>query len=344
MGAFVVGMTGLAAASIFWHPFADSPPREARQSGKSASSKDVRIEVLSTDESFRTVRHALGITRVPIAPQRICALCNADELTCLGLKPHSMASGRSWALFEDYLDEKIDGVIRLPYGHLYDVLPCYEAIATCRPDLIIASPSDQHTYEQLCTIAPTLVLRNPNDSTRGNTSLDALRKRLRDLGTALGREKEAADYIADFDRHLAQIREELGPRIRGRTLACFRTRWGRWLLFGGKDVSGAGAQAIMDALGLQSPADGRGVGGDLELEDLANFDADYIVIGADDTVGAPEALDRLRSSPFIRQSTAGRTGHVYTLSKCNHWWFSGLAGKRRMLDEIAACIRGGGRP
>ncbi len=179
VGTMVVGMTGLSLAAIVWNPFVDEnadstiSPRSRKGVTNSTttttviSAKSRLIEVLSTDSQTRRVRDVAGVCDVPLHPRRIVALAFADELIALGLKPHAMANGRSWALFEDYLGDSIKDVVMLPYGHFYDVLPCYDAIADCHPDLILVQGRDEHTYRQLCTIAPTLVLRAATQAPQG---------------------------------------------------------------------------------------------------------------------------------------------------------------------------------
>jgi iron complex transport system substrate-binding protein len=342
-GLFIIAMTGLSLASLVWNPF-DSPEKFSAVT----SAKDGWIQVLSTDSQGREIRHAAGTTRVPLRPQRICALDYADELVALGIKPYAIASGRSWGLFEDYLGDEIKNSVMLPYGHFYDVLPCFDAIADCRPDLILTQVKDQHTYDQLSALAPTVALRSGEAGTsRENSNLGLLKRRLRDLAKVLGREAEAEAYIADFDRRLEEIRSTLGPRMKGKTIAAFRTRWGRWLLLGQKDNGGTGVQAVYDALDVKAPPVGAGLSRDLELEDFVGIDADYVIVAADDTVGAPQALRRMQENPLWKRMKAVREGHVLEIAHCNHWLSSGLVGKRQVLEDIENCVREGdpgGRP
>ncbi len=125
--------------------------------------------------------------------------------------------------------------------------------------------------------------------------------------------------------------------MKGKTVACFRTRWGRWLLYGRKTQIEGGPDAIYDALGINPPEIGEGLGRNLELEDLVHFDADYIIMGADDTVCAPQALKLMRENQLLQRSRAVREGHVLEIQVCNHWLGGGLIAQSRILDDLAAC-------
>ncbi|WES69742.1 Fe2+-enterobactin ABC transporter substrate-binding protein [Superficieibacter sp. HKU1] len=89
-------------------------------------------------------------------------------------------------------------------ARLYIGEPSAEAVAAQMPDLILISATGGDSalalYDQLSTIAPTLVI-NYDDK-----SWQAL---LTELGHITGQEKQAAARIAEFDRQLATVKQQM---------------------------------------------------------------------------------------------------------------------------------------
>ena len=89
-------------------------------------------------------------------------------------------------------------------SRLYIGEPSAEAVAAQMPDLILISAtggdSAMMLYDQLSTIAPTLII-NYDDK-----SWQAL---LTQLGEITGHEKQAAARIAEFDKKLAALKEQM---------------------------------------------------------------------------------------------------------------------------------------
>lgn len=87
---------------------------------------------------------------------------------------------------------------------LYIGEPSAEAVAAQMPDLILISATGGDSalalYEQLSTIAPTLIV-NYDDK-----SWQAL---LTQLGDMTGQEKQAAARIAEFDKQLATVKQQI---------------------------------------------------------------------------------------------------------------------------------------
>src|SRR5947209_7720336 len=101
----------------------------------------------------RTVKHAMGETKVPDKPQRVVVLDTdkLDTLASLGLKPVGAAAPAEKMRFPAYL-----GVTDLKaVGTLQE--PDLDAIRALKPDLILGSKFRQEKlYDELSTIAPTV--------------------------------------------------------------------------------------------------------------------------------------------------------------------------------------------
>ena len=89
-------------------------------------------------------------------------------------------------------------------ARLYIGEPSAEAVAAQMPDLILVSATGGDSalalYDQLSAIAPTLLI-NYDDK-----SWQAL---LTQLGTITGQEKQAAARIAEFDKQLTRVKQQL---------------------------------------------------------------------------------------------------------------------------------------
>jgi ABC-type Fe3+-hydroxamate transport system substrate-binding protein len=157
------------------------------------------------------------------------------------------------------------------------------------------------------------------------------------MALVLGCEPKADEAIAAFDAKVTAARAYASERLKGKTIAFFRT-WGReWRLYGRRGM--CGGEAIYGALGVEAPTLVADEGTSLDPEKLVHFDADYLVIVSDGTFGAEQTMTRLRGHPLWRRVTAVQQGHVLEITTYRHWVLSGLVGKARMIDEVFECIR-----
>lgn len=321
-------VTLVAIAALFWSPFATTAE------GPTLQPTTGRLEVVASDADGRWVRHRSGVTRVPHTPQRICALNFADELITLDVLPAAVAT--DWrGVKTDYLRERLEPAAAIPHS-LGQWLPSFEAIAALQPDLILTWTGDQHTYDQLASIAPTVVVRTLDEVLNENGDLAALYDRLRDVALVIGVPERAEPAIAAFREHLQRTRARVRPALAGQTIAFIRARGRQWRLYGKRDD--CGGEALYDGLGLQAPDLVAEHGMELDPERLIAFDADHLVVVADTLLGSDEALARLRAHPLWRRVHAVRTGNVFEVTHFEHWILSGLAGKRRMLADVVACV------
>jgi iron complex transport system substrate-binding protein len=192
---------------------------------------------LAATSSFaqtRTVQHAMGISQVPAAPQRVVVLTNesAEALLELGVKPVGVVRTHGGLAAYPHLGQRLAGAKLV--GSELDV--SLEAVAALRPDLIIANKlRHEKIYPQLAAIAPTVmsetlrgrwqknfalyakaVAREP----AGNAKLAAFAARTQRIGQALGERKKLrvslVRFMADQTRvyHLdtfsGQILAEIG--------------------------------------------------------------------------------------------------------------------------------------
>jgi iron complex transport system substrate-binding protein len=283
------------------------------------------IEVLEEADGYRVVRHAGGVTRIPQHPRRICALASADELLSIGVQPvaHSIKDGH----FPDYLAEALRDVPWIPnvYG---DAMPNLEAVLQVRPDLIITRAPDRQTFLQLSRIAPVVVLLG---------HAHHYRQRVLDVGTLVGRRREAEARVAWYDAKVLAARQALHARLQGQTFAFFRVNSRAFRLSGSSD---SGGPVAFGDLQLPKPRlvaeNERNV--TLSPEQLIDLDADYAVIAIDVHAGSERHMHELLEHPAWKRLPAGRNGHAVILTEYRHWADSGILGKSLIIDDVIRAI------
>ncbi len=174
-----------------------------------------RVRLLAETSGYRLVKHALGETRVPLAPQRIVSLTSSatDSLLALGREP--VLTTTSWRdeNVTPYLDERLKHVPKIRLAEAINL----EAVVAAKPDLIFAGGArDARLYNQLSKIAPTVCISS-------NISGDR-EYRVLDVGVVLGMKVEAEARLAQFRERLAEARQTIVAESAGRPAAFLRFR------------------------------------------------------------------------------------------------------------------------
>jgi iron complex transport system substrate-binding protein len=150
---------------------------------------------------------AMAIGTAQRAPARIISLIPAvsEMLFSLGAGPQVVAVSS----FDDYPPD----VLKLPrVGALLD--PDLERILALRPDLVIVYESQVDLRRQLeRAMVPMFVYKH--------AGLADVTTTIRQLGTRVGRDEEAAAVVGRIDAALADIRRRVAGRPRPRTLLVF---------------------------------------------------------------------------------------------------------------------------
>ncbi|MEV6816667.1 iron-siderophore ABC transporter substrate-binding protein [Micromonospora sp. NPDC051296] len=149
----------------------------------------------------REITHAMGTTKVPIAPKRVVVLDTdkIDTALSLGVTPIGAATAgeaRSWPTY--FGEDKLAGIKEV--GVLTE--PDLEAINELKPDLILGSKFRQEKfYDELSAIAPTVFTEMVGITWKENLLLD---------GTALGKEQEAKELLAGYEARAREFGAKLG--------------------------------------------------------------------------------------------------------------------------------------
>lgn len=287
------------------------------------------VEVLEETASYRLVKHALGETRVPLAPQRIVSLASSatDSLVALGLKPVLTTTSWKDENVTPYLDEQLKDVPKVRLAEAINL----EAVVEAKPDLIFAGGTrDARLYHQLSKIAPTVCITSNTSGDRENRVLD--------VGLVLGRRGEAEARLAQFRERLAAARETVATETAGRPASFLRFRRNTCVIYTRTAMFGP---LLFDELGLTPdpamPEVMSGGGWDvLSVERLSTLQSEYVfmVVDRDSEV----YLERVMDTPIWRSIPAVRHGHVRKVASGTWLSGDGVLGCEAIIDDVLAAF------
>ncbi|WP_458121607.1 ABC transporter substrate-binding protein [Paenibacillus sp. Z6-24] len=152
-----------------------------------------------------TIKHNHGETKLDKPAQRVVTLewTFTEDLVALGVQPVGNADNEQYKIYvspEAALGSDVTDV-----GMRNE--PNLEAIAALKPDLIISNfDSNKDIYDQLNTIAPTIEY---NLNTGNGYDYDKMVEVFNSIATAVGKEDQAKQVLADLDQHYADAKEKL---------------------------------------------------------------------------------------------------------------------------------------
>ncbi|MEG0258638.1 MAG: AraC family transcriptional regulator [Lysinibacillus sp.] len=137
-----------------------------------------------TDDSGRKVE-------IPMKPQRVVTDWYLGQILAVGMKPVMGNAGYAGFLEQYYNKGEI-----LEIG---DVQTSLEKIVELKPDIIITWDAEKvESYEK---IAPTIVF--------GESKYKTAQEEILAMGEFLGREKEAKEFVKDFDKRIEVAKEKI---------------------------------------------------------------------------------------------------------------------------------------
>ncbi|KGL44795.1 iron ABC transporter substrate-binding protein [Listeria sp. SHR_NRA_18] len=237
---------------------------------------------------------------IPNNPKKIVVTEYMGSLSALGIKP---IGATSFVLKNPYLNPYKKGVEDI--GDPASV----EKVAELQPDLIIVSGEDQ--FNQMKKIAPTILI--PYNTYK------SVQDELTAIAEIVGKEQEAKDWLADFDKKAAKAREKIkGVVAPNATVGLYEGDDKNFYVFG--DNWGRGGQVLYNALQLKAPKkiqdeviDGDGYK-QISLEVLPDFAADYMFVTRfkhGDTRNG--ALDGIEASSIWKDLPAYKANHIFTM-------------------------------
>lgn len=165
-------------------------------------------------------------TTIPRNPQRVVVMEGRGDLDFALSVGYPVIATGSWNP-----GEKPAGPFA---GHLDDAQvlpnmypdPDYELLATLQPDLIVqranAYRGDFYGNERLAQVAPVLSV----ECNRANWRTD-----LEQQAILLGRDREVAEQLAEYDEAVGAARDEVGELLNGRTVALLTVAEGFFLVW-----------------------------------------------------------------------------------------------------------------
>lgn len=274
----------------------------------------------------RTVKHALGETKLDKQPERVYAPYMEDALLTLGVKP--VLKWSLGPLVQEYLEPQLRDVPKIDFSAGENS----EQILAAQPDLIVLYSSEMGAdgvYERDAKIAPTYVFQDAAGDWKGTIS---------ELGDLLGKTAEADQAIADYDAFVAKARSELAPIVEGKTFATIRIKPKEITLMDGTYFSGA---TLYGDLGLTPHPMVKEQAWEnfisLSMEALPDLDADYIfyTVQGDD---AQANADRVLGSDLWKNLPAVKAGHAYQVEN-NYWLATGAIANRMQIEDVLRLVK-----
>ncbi|MEU9831208.1 iron-siderophore ABC transporter substrate-binding protein [Streptosporangium sp. NPDC048047] len=268
----------------------------------------------------RTVKHAMGETKVPETPKRVVVLDTdkLDSMVSLGLSPVGAAQADASQKWPKYLGSALDATKAV--GTLQ--APNMEAIAALKPDLILGSKFRQEQfYAKLSRIAPTVFTEKVGSTWKENFLLDA---------DALGKKAQAEKLLADYQ---ARARSLNGSDAG--TVSIIRFIPGTIRMYGPTSFSGIvvgdAGFARPEPQQLNGAADRRFA--ELSQENLSQADGDVLFYCAYGEQAA-QAQASVTAGPLWKNLKAVENGTAHNVD--DEIWMTGIgvtaAGK--ILDDL----------
>lgn len=271
----------------------------------------------------REVTHAMGVTEVPDAPQRVVILTNegTEALLALGVTP--VGAAQSWDAnpWHAHLTDLLKGTT--PLGT--ELAVNLEILATLEPDLIIGTKVRQEDiYEQLSAIAPTVMSETIGGEWQKNMAFYA---------SVLGKDAEAEAALDAFDARTKAIHDALGNQV-NEEISMVRFSPNRTRIY----YKGSFSGLILSQIGFKRPAnqDKDEFAEEVTKERIPEMAGDRIFYFSSDLNDAePEAnLADWLADPLWNNLEAVKAGKAQRVSEIIWNTGGGIYSAHLMLDDI----------
>ncbi|MFF0862415.1 ABC transporter substrate-binding protein [Nonomuraea sp. NPDC003560] len=269
----------------------------------------------------RTVKHAMGETKVPMTPKRVVVLDTdkLDTMVSLGMAPIGAAQAGENQTWPEYLGSALSAT--KPVGTLQQ--PNIEAIMALKPDLILGSKFRQAAfYDKLSKIAPTVFTEKVGVTWKENFLLDA---------EALGKKEQASGLLSAYEQRAGA----LGGKFGKLSVSIVRFMPTEIRMYGPESFSGI----VVGDAGVQRPEAQRLADqddkrfGKLSQENIAKADGDAVFYSAYGEAAA-KSQATVTGGPLWKNLAAVKAGHAHDVD--DEIWMTGIgvtaAGK--ILDDL----------
>ncbi|WP_434753089.1 iron-hydroxamate ABC transporter substrate-binding protein [Paenibacillus amylolyticus] len=245
-----------------------------------------------------------------------------NDLLSLGITPVGSVIGGEAKGFLSHVADRLKDTT--PLGPVKD--PDMEALLALKPDVIYLdeefSGNDATKFEK---IAPVHVF---------NLDKGTWRDHLKDIGKLVNREKEAEQYIQDYETETKEVKSLIHDQIGDGTVMAIRVTAKELRVFSTRRPMGP---ILYDDLGL-TPAKGIKEMDTskpyqvVSREVLPDYDADaiFVVVNSDDE--AQTMFKELQNNPIWQGLKAVKAGHVYPIG-AQPWLDYSSIGNKMAMDE-----------
>jgi len=266
----------------------------------------------------RTVKGALGETKIPAKPSRVVVLDSGelDDVLALGITPVGMATTAGQNGVPSYLADKAQGIKTV--GGISELN--LEAIAALKPDLILGSKLRANDlYDKLSAIAPTVFSIRPGFPWKENFLL---------VADAVGEEDKATGILNDYQKRANEVKS----KVQGSpTISLVRFRPGEIRLYGNLSFIGV----ILKDVGLPRPKiqDVQDLAVEVSQENIGQAAGDRIFYSS---YGKPDTTDETKivNGNLWKSLAAVKAGKAERVD--DEVWFLGLGpiGAMKVLDDL----------
>ncbi|SDI07058.1 iron complex transport system substrate-binding protein [Planococcus glaciei] len=245
------------------------------------------------DTETITYESETGPVEVPKEPKRIIALTNGPNVLAL---EGNIVGIDEWTNANPLFEDKLKDAEIVTEDNL-------EKVLELEPDLIIAG-SHMKNIDKLSEIAPTVVY------TWGK--LDYLEQQV-EIGKLLNKEKEATDWVADFQERTAAAGEKIRAKIgEDATVSVIESGNKEFYVFG--DNYARGTEILYQGMGLKMPAKVE----ELALESgvytfssevLPDFAGDYVIFSKN-----PDVDNSFTETELWKNIPAVKNGQVFEIN------------------------------
>jgi iron complex transport system substrate-binding protein len=269
----------------------------------------------------RTVKHAMGETKVPMTPKRVVVLDTdkLDTMVSLGLSPIGAAQAAQNQAWPKYLGSALSGTKAVGTLQQLNI----EAIMALKPDLILGTKFRQAAfYDKLSKIAPTVFTEKVGVTWKENFLLDA---------EALGKKDQAAQLMSAYETRA----KEVGAKFAKLKVGIVRFMPTEIRMYGPESFSGivVGDAGIPRPEVQQLAAQEDKRFGKLSQENIAQADADAVFYSAYGEAAA-KSQATVTGGPLWKNLEAVKSGNAHNVD--DEIWMLGIgvtaAGK--ILDDL----------
>lgn len=291
--------------------------------GCQAASGEIASKPASTTET-RTIKHAMGESRVSSAPRRVVVLDTGelDSVLALGVKPVGAVLAIADQPIQEYLKDRAEGVTIV--GTIAQ--PSLEKIASLKPDLILSSKlRHEAIYPQLSQIAPTVFTERTGVTWKENLTVHA---------DALNRAADGERLMKEYEQRIDGFKQKLGGNRPVVSVVRFTNDRVRAYAVG--SFSGT----VLKDAGLERPALEQADTTFVEVsqELIPQLDADVMFVCRYGDAGAVEG--RFRQDPLWSRLEVVKQNAIHEVSD-DHWMLGiGPLAAGRILDDLTTHVTG----